>query len=297
MTFKRSVWMMAALAMCAISGSRSSAQWMGQCGYISVGGSGGGDALYGYAAVYVYNPSCWGEGTTDNVAAAVQVNTPYGTPYSNSEGGDGSWSDGLVDVPAPLQNGECGVYTVQGWGAIGGWGYWFESYYDFQYFEAQCGGGGDDDGGGGNDDPPPDPPTITFTPDSSITQDYDTGDVIITAHVSPPQWEAEFYWVGDGQETGNPMERRFSTSQIGHFSATAVVYGQTEASAYVTVIPVLVLWPPEQTAPQDPTGYLPYSQAKLGPSSGGARAGRIPKPTRFVTSTETRWGRSSRTRG
>ena len=105
------------------------------------------------------------------------------------------------------------------------------------------------------------PPTISFSPGSSQTANYNSGDVIITASVSPPGqgWEQQLSWVGEGEPTGDPMQRRFSTNAVGSFGATAVIAGQTEASVTVKVVPVLVLNPTYiEAVVQPPNSPWPY---------------------------------------
>jgi hypothetical protein len=257
MTLRQFLGVLAALAACAVTAP--SAQSSGECGYLWIGGNGLGDRVFGWAMTSPYYGRCFGEGVPEGlqIFAAVQVVSPWGASASDSdEGYDGAYAE----AEAPLQPGEAGHAQVYGEGAICSYAC-LEVYQDSMAFPVS-----------GPPPPAPDPPAISFSPTPPVTVEYGAGDVVFTASVSPAGqgWEEQLYWVGDGEATGNPLQRSFSSTAVGTWTATAVIAGQTEASVSVTVVPTISLDPVDVTVPYDDEGEVVIT-ATVQPAEAGSQ--------------------------
>ena len=263
MTQRQTICIAAALVVCAVTSPRPAAQMYGYCGYFWVGGNDAGDYLYAWANLVIYEPSCVYQYGIE-AGASVQAVSPWGTSDTGYAygGGEGGEQDLLAYIFVPLDPAESGIGTVTGWGYISYFGQPVDYLYDQLNVPVPPPGGsgsGEDPPPEEEEDPPPPPDiTITFSPSDSVTADYNSGDVYITAVVSPAGqgWEQQLYWVGDGEPTGYELERKFSTSQVRNFEVWAVI-GTEEEIARVKVVPVVDLSPASPiTVPVHPSEYV-----------------------------------------
>jgi hypothetical protein len=213
------------------------------CGEIYVWADGGEGHVYGGAAIAL--PGGWGcleWGYTGDVFILAVLYGP--------SAGDSNWMSGWmyagVSVGAPAN--EPGTYYVDGHADV----YYGEWGIEYHYDQAEV----------WVPPPSPPPPTITFSATEPITANYGSGDVIITAQVSPAGYgyESLVYWQGDGVAGDTNLQRKFPTSALGTYSATAVIAeagGGTEATTpEVRVVPTVSLTPTYSSVPWSYDEYV-----------------------------------------
>jgi hypothetical protein len=213
------------------------------CGEIYVWADGGEGYVYGGAAIAL--PGGWGcleWGYTGDVFILAVLYGP--------SAGDSHWMSGWmyagVSVGAPAN--EPGTYYVDGHADV----YYGEWGNEYHYDQAAV----------WVPPPSPPPPTITFSATEPITANYGSADVIITAQVSPAGYgyESLVYWQGDGVAGDTNLQRKFGTTALGTYSATAVIAeagGGTEATTpEVRVVPTVSLDPQYISVPWSYDEYV-----------------------------------------